>query len=209
MKPEGKDVARRSAYKVERAEHHEVVLMVRANHYSKSCSKTGLAWKISDTFGNIVGAAMFLPPLPPAAKYIENIAVQSGRVCVWQRVLSLHRLVVVPEQPQNVASLLVCAALRDLRRQKKCDAVVTFADSSAGHTGQVYRAMNAEYLGATEPASYWTDETGRRVSAKATVNRTAAQMRALGLTRKRSEGKHRFVWWLNSKIIRSPDDTAS
>ena len=85
MKPEGKYVARRSAYTVERAEHHEVVLLVRANHYSKSCSLTGLCWKISDTFGNIVGAAMFLPPLPPAAKYIENIAVQSGRVCVAAR----------------------------------------------------------------------------------------------------------------------------
>lgn len=214
MKPEGKDVARRSAYKVERAEHHEVVFMVRANHYSKSCSKTGLAWKIVDTMGCIVGAVMFLPPMPATATLVERAAASRGRICAWRRVIGLHRLVVLPEQPQNVASMLVGAALRDLKRSNRWDAVVTYADVGAGHTGQVYRAINAEYLGVTGKATHWVDDSGKFISDRigsSQRTRTDAQMRALGYVPKISPAKHRFVWWLNSKRIpiRSPDDTAS
>jgi len=212
VKPEGKDVARRSAYTVERAEHYEVVLLIRQHHYSKSCSKTGLCWKMLDTMGCIVGAAMFLPPMPATATFIERAAAQAGRTCQWRRVIGLHRLVVLPEQPQNVASMLISSALRDLKRSKRWDAVVTYADVGAGHTGQVYRACNAEYLGVTGTANHWMDDSGKFISDRigsSQRTRTDAQMRALGYTLKVSPAKHRFVWWLNPKRIRSPNDTAS
>ncbi len=172
-------------------------MLIRAYHYSKSCSKTGLSWTASDRYGNTVAAAVFLPPLPPSSKSVAQLAEQHGRVCVWQRVLSLHRLVVVPGQPQNVASMLVCKALRDLRKSNRWDAVVTYADTSAGHTGQVYRAMNAEYVGVTAAEPYWVDENGMRVSRKSTKSRAFDEMHALGLKKQYSAGKHKFVWWLN------------
>jgi hypothetical protein len=95
--------------------------------------------------------------------------------------------------------MLVSKALRELRSSKNWDAVVTYADTSAGHTGQVYRAMNAEYLGLTGASDYWVDASGARVSQKATRTRSTAEMRALGLEKKRSEGKHKYVWWLTNK----------
>jgi hypothetical protein len=82
MKPEGKEVARKNQFTIERASHGEAWLLVRANHYSKSCSKTGLAWKASDRYGNTVAAAVFRPPLPPSSKSVEQLAKQRGRVCV-------------------------------------------------------------------------------------------------------------------------------
>lgn len=96
-----------------------------------------------------------------------------------------------------MASLLVGAALRQLRRDARWKAVVTFADKKQGHTGQVYRALNAEYLGETKPETVWIDpSTEAMVSRKSTVSRSYKQMRELGYRQEESPGKHRFVWWL-------------
>lgn len=195
MKPKG-PAARKAEYLLGRCEHKIASDLIRRFHYSGSVSNTGKAWCASNKSGETVAAALFLPPLPPAARYIVRAGAERGRTIYPERVVALSRLVVVPGQPQNVASMVIGQALRDLRKAGIYQAVVTFADTSAGHTGQVYRAMNAEYLGLTAPEPYWTDASGARVSRKATKSRTVAQMRELGFTSHRSEGKHRFVWWL-------------
>lgn len=195
MKPTA-PVARKRDYFLSRCEHKIASDLIRRFHYSGSASNTGKAWCASDKSGEVVAAALFLPPLPPAARYVAKVGAERGRTIDPKRVVALSRLVVVPGQPQNVASMVVGQALRDLRKEGKYQAVVTFADTSAGHTGQVYRAMNAEYLGMTGPTTYWTDANDARVSCKATKSRTVAQMRELGYTSHRSLGKHRFVWWL-------------
>lgn len=74
--------------------------------------------------------------------------------------------------------------------------MVTFADMAQGHTGAIYRATNAEYLGVSKPEVYWVDREGRMVSRKATRTRNFAEMRALGLEQRRSPGKHVFRWRL-------------
>jgi hypothetical protein len=196
VKPEGKEVARRSAFIIEPTTHNEAWLLVRQYHYSKSCGNTGAAWRAADHFGNTVAVAIFLPPMNSVGRQMERLAKERGHRCTWDRVTGLHRLVVLPGQPQNVASMLVCAALRELRRSKKWDAVVTYADLSVGHTGQVYRAMNAEYLGVAKPKEYWLDANGVRCMRKA-ERQSTAQMRELGFTQHLSQGKHKFVWWLN------------
>jgi hypothetical protein len=132
---------------------------------------------------------MFLPPLPPAAR---KHALRDPK-----KVTSLHRLVVEPGEPQNVASMLIAGALRQLRRDGRYDTVITYADTARGHTGGIYKATNAEYLGLSRPEVYWIDpKTGAQVSRKATVSRTASQMRALGYERHVSPGKHVFRWRL-------------
>lgn len=200
MKPD-RPVARKSDYIIEVCPSALAAEIVRAHHYSRSTSHRAFSVcaKLRET-GEIRAAVQFLPPLPPAARLISRVAAERGLDVPPARVVTLTRLVVAPGEPQNVASMLVGAALRQLRRDGRYDAVVTFADMSEGHTGQVYRALNAEYLGVSKPEPYWVsvgaDGREARVSRKATVSRTTAQMRALGLERRVSEGKHRFVWWL-------------
>jgi hypothetical protein len=191
-KPEGA-VAKRSDYEFGVCKTGIARKLVSAHHYSKSASFMGTAfclWPRGGDPGEPIAAAITLPPLPPVAK--KYASTSPGRVT------SLSRVVVVPGQPKNVASMLVSRALRQTRKDKRYDTVVTYADTAEGHTGAIYRATNAEYLGLTKPKAYWIDPaTGRRVAAKATRTRTVAQMRALGYERRVSPGKHVFRWRLD------------
>jgi hypothetical protein len=187
VKPD-KPVARRGDYTFGPCAPVAGRKLVEEYHYSKSASHRAFAFCISRD-GEPVGAALFLPPLPPAAK---KHAVSDPK-----KVTTLHRLVIRPGEPQNAASMLIAQALRHLRRDGRYDVVVTFADLSQGHVGTVYRATNATFVGLTKPEPYWVDpETGRRVSRKATRSRTGAEMRALGYERHISPGKFCFKWVL-------------
>lgn len=162
--------------------------LVAAHHYSKSASHRAFGFCLRRG-GRVVSAALFLPPLPPAAKKHAKSTPK--------KVTTLHRLVVAPGEPQNVAGMTIARSLRQLRKDGRYDTVLTFADFSRGHTGTVYKATNAIACGQSKPEPYWIDPaTGRRVSRKATVSRTVAQMRALGYERHISQGKHCFKWWL-------------
>lgn len=162
--------------------------MVEQYHYTGSSSHRsfGICAKRD---GRIIGAALFLPPLPPAAKKHAKSDPK--------KVITLSRLVVHPDEPTNVESMLIGASLRRLRRDRRYDTVLTFADTSRGHTGAIYKATNATYCGLTKPEPYWVDPaTGKRVSRKSTRSRTVAEMRALGYERRVSPGKHCFKWVL-------------
>lgn len=190
MKPD-KPVARKGDYEfsVCRDEDRKAArALVEREHYAKGSSFMGTAI-CAKRGGQIVGAALFLPPLPPAAKKHAKTDPK--------KVTTLSRLVVAAGEPQNVATMLIGAALRQTRKDRKYDTVLTFADLAQGHTGAIYRATNATYCGLTKPEPYWIDpRTGKRVSRKATRSRTVAEMRALGYERRMSPGKHCFKWEL-------------
>lgn len=186
-----KPVARRGDYEFgecQKADRVQARRLVQEHHYSKSASHRSFGF-CAKRDGKVVGAALFLPPLPPAAKKHAKSDPK--------KVTTLSRLVVAPGEPQNTAGMLIGAALRHLRKDKRYDTVLTFADTSQGHTGTVYKATNATSCGLTKPEPYWIDpKTGRRVSRKATRSRTVAEMRALGYERRMSPGKHCFKWTL-------------
>lgn len=161
--------------------------LIAREHYSKSSSFMG-TMICAKRAGEIVGAALLLPPLPPAAR---KHAKSDPR-----RVTALSRLVIRSGEPQNAASMLIGAVLKQVRRDGKYDTVLTYADLSQGHTGAIYKATNATHCGLTRPEEYWVDPADRRVSRKATRSRTAAEMRALGMERRVSHGKHCYKWEL-------------
>lgn len=193
MKPSG-PVARRADYVIGPCLPGPARDLVKAHHYSKSASHRAFAvcarrsGESTAGPGELVAAALFLPPLPPAAK--------KHALLDPKRVTALHRLVVAPGEPQNVASMLIAGSLKQLRRDGRYDTVVTYADTAQGHTGAIYRATNAEYLGISKPETYWVDRDGRTVSRKSTRSRNYAEMRALGLEQRKSPGKHVFRWRL-------------
>lgn len=191
MKP-SKPVARKGDYEFGVCANRIARRLINQYHYSRSSSFMGTAfclWLRGGTPEDAVAAAITLPPLPPVARKYASSSPQ--------RVTALSRVVVMPGQPQNTASILVARVLRQTRKDGKYDTVVTYADTSEGHTGTLYRATNAEYLGLSAPKAYWVDpKTGARVSAKSTKTRTVEQMQQQGYERRKSPGKHIFRWRL-------------
>jgi hypothetical protein len=161
--------------------------MVREHHYAKGGSNTavyvhGLYRREDDA---LMGIAWWLPP--------TRVAAESVNKTNWQKVLSLTRMVILPGVPKNAASFLLSKSVKLIRRDGRFTDLVTYADESQGHTGLVYRTANWRYVGRTGPYSKWQSQDGRQVAAKATYNRTKAEMLALGHQRVGAFYKHKYV----------------
>jgi hypothetical protein len=130
------------------------------------------------------GVAWWIPPTKGAAlaTYPQH----------WQGVLSLSRLVVTPDTPQNACSFLISHSMKQIDRQR-WPCLVTYADTWQGHTGAIYKASNWEYIGMTKPESAYQLD-GKLVSRKAgPKTRTKAEMLALGAKHIGSFSKHKYV----------------
>lgn len=162
--------------------------MVRQHHYSGGGSNTcvymhGLINKAS---GQVCGVAWWLPPTRVACESVDRTR--------WKQVLSLTRLVCLPEAPKNAASFLLAHSVRLIREDARFVALVTYADESQGHTGVIYRAAGWTYVGRTGPYPRWVDpKTDRQVAQKATKNRVKSEMLALGYVKTGSFYKHKFI----------------
>lgn len=188
MRPPG-EVLRRDEWEVRPVSIHTARIIVEQYHYSGGASNTAVAVHGLFRRGQFwdlpcYGVAWWLPPTRAAAEatYPEN----------WQGVLSLSRLVVLPDMPTNAASFLLAGSMRLIDREA-WPCLVTYADTWRGHTGAIYRATNWEYRGMTAPQPVWVDSRGRTVARKATVTRTDAQMRELGAELLGHWAKHKFV----------------
>ena len=196
MKPEG-PVARREDYVVEACPHAEAVALVEQFHYSKGASNTAVAshcLRRVDT-GEIVGAALWMPPTANAAKGLATRFLKN--VARHREVLVLSRLVVKPGEPKNAAGMLLGKSERLVRRDPRWALYATYADPLQGHTGTIYRATNWLPAGETRPETVWTDPSGRQRARLATRTKTVAEMIAAGFVRAGKSKKLRFV-----KVIR-------
>lgn len=178
--------AHRRDYEVRKISHAEASALIVEEHYARGCSNTS-----SETFGLfragvLVGAALWMPPTKPCA-----VTVDADN---WRRVISLSRLALRPSEPTNAESIFIGAMLRTLRKERRWVAAVTFADSSQGHEGTIYKATNWTYVGVTYRERLWVDAEGRQVAKRATRTRTAAEMRAAGYRQAGYFTKHKFVY---------------
>ena len=160
------------------------------HHYSKGCSNTavyvhGLFRKDSDV---LLGVAQWLPPTKVAAESVNRDK--------WKRVLSLTRLAVHPDVPTNGASFLMGRSIKIIKADRKWVSLVTYADEFMGHSGQIYKATNWQYIGFMKGSPRWENEEGRQIARKSTVSRNNAQMRELGYRMVGTFGKHKFIMHL-------------
>lgn len=164
--------------------------LVERFHYAEGAPNTrtylhGMFRVGADLFDEqCLGVAWWLPPILNAAKstYPVNPA----------GVLALSRLAISPEVPANAASFLL-ARSRKLLDRERWPALVTFADTSQGHTGAIYRADNWTYDGETRPEALYK-LNGRQVSRKiGAITRTHAEMLALGCEMVGRFSKHKFT----------------
>lgn len=180
-------VLRASDYEVRPISVSEGRAFIITHHYSKGCSNTAVHMHGLFRKGctDLLGVAQWLPPTRVAAESVNKLA--------WRRVLSLTRLAVHPNVPQNGATFLMARSMRLIEQEQKWVSLVTYADEFMGHTGSIYRAANWEYVGFMKPQPRWEDSTGKQVAKKATRTRTKAEMEALGYRMVGSFRKHKFV----------------
>lgn len=196
---------RRGEWTVQKVQHSDVVTFMERNHYAGGAGNTsvfahGLRKAIGlDLFGQqryhwtLFGAAIWLPPMRPAAGYVGRLLEVDP-----DRVLALSRLAVAEGVPTNGASFLLGGSIRAIRASGRWDALVTWADDRLGHTGAIYRATNWTYDGRTRTRRLWmdphgqlrSDRTGRHFE-RGTM--TVEECLALGWTRTEPSYKHRFV----------------
>lgn len=173
------------------AAHFEAETLIRAFHYSRSCPNTstfrhGLYRRPDGFLAAPYGAALWIPPTRSAA---ESIAGPDD----WQGVLSLSRLVVVPEVPTNGASFLLGRSMRLVDR-RRFPVLVTYADTNQGHTGAIYKATNWRCDGEVAAGDVWETPGGQLVGRKrGRFTYTVADMLAQGCVRRPARPKIRFV----------------
>ncbi len=112
---------------------------VVAFHYLHRRPPISFAFGLFDDAGQLVGVITFGTP---ASRHLV-IGVLPHEP---ERVIELNRLWVSDSMPRNTESWFVARALKLL----PCLIVVSYADSSFGHKGYVYRASNFFYAGFTD-----------------------------------------------------------
>lgn len=183
------DRLKKCDYHVADANRSEALNLVKYAHYAKGASRTGVY--VHGLYHNnadcLLGVAWWLPPTGPAARSVHPD---------WTKVLSLSRMAIFPGMPKNACSFLLGRSMRMIRHDGRFHTLLTYADQGEGHDGWVYRACGFIYLGPTAPSPVWVDTDGKRVSPKATVTRTKAQMEALGHRFVGKTVKHKYVKYL-------------
>lgn len=104
------------------------------------------------------------------------------------KVYELNRLITNDNLPKNALSVFVSKCLRDLKGDDLV--IVSYADSGMNHNGYIYQATNFIYTGMTKPR---TDKytPGNKHSRHYTDEHKHL--------RKVRTGKHRYVFFTNSK----------
>lgn len=166
--------------------------LIEKYHYAHGAANTATSlhglYRRGEWFAPVCyGVAWWLPPTRNAA-------------AAWwpdpDRVLTLSRLVIVPEAPKNAATFLLMASVKMLPERWEC--LLTYADTWQGHTGQIYKAAGWEYLGATEAKPIFLVNGRMRATKAGPRTRTYEEMATeLGAECVGKYSKHRF------RLIRS------
>lgn len=122
-----------------------------------------------------------------------------------KELLELTRLVIHPRyQKKNFASWLISRSIKiikDMKPKAKC--LISFADSTFGHVGTVYKASNWIYDDKT-PKSYYYRSNNGWIMHKKTLYNKAINMSMTesdyankhNYVRLWSKEKHRYLYWL-------------
>jgi hypothetical protein len=186
----GGEVLRGVDWSVRSITQEEAQNAIERWHYAQGCPNTSVErhglFRRDEWFGGeLRGVAMWLPPTRNAA------ATVAGEE--WRNVLALTRFVLDPAVPHNGASFLLGSSMRLLDRQR-WPWLLTYADSSQGHIGSIYRSTNWTYLGPWKAGDTWVGPDGeQRGRKRGGRNLSADEMRSNGFERRPPAVKHKYV----------------
>ena len=163
---------------------------IKTHHYSKSCHNGPMCWGLYDDNDSLIGVCAFATPCS------ENVrrSVFGGEENK-HRVIELHRLHTYDDQPKNTTSWFVSRCIRGLIEYKPhIRAILSFADSTEGHTGTIYQALNFEQKGTSSPAWFYRDNNGSlRHPRQNGINITKEHANTLGWEREKRDSKIRYL----------------
>lgn len=185
---------KRNEWKVDHIGFTKASKLVKQYHYSHSHSKNASAlhglFMFADDYNCLpYGLCWWIPPpSPDIARYCSEDS---------KNVLSLSRMVILPDAPRNAASFLLSHSIKLL--PERYHTLVTYADTWQGHTGAIYKATNWYYDGLTEPKAVYVDEFGAMISTrkgnKTLTNEEMGKYKFVGFYR-----KHRFIYYRQKQI---------
>jgi hypothetical protein len=164
---------------------------IRKNHYSKSCHNgPSPCYGLFDK--ELIGVLCFATPCS------ENVRASVFGYEYKDHVTELHRLFIFDVTPKNTESWFISKCLKFLKKDKShIWAVLSFADSTEGHKGIIYRATNARYCGMTTKSTFYLDKEGRlRHPRQNGVNITTNMAITKGWCPVRRLAKHRYLYLL-------------
>lgn len=178
-------------YEIDWIAREEAAPLVHDHHYTGGLSAAALCVGLRQRMRDraLVGVAAFLPPVSVLAR--RKPLGAEGEHLVWD----LHRLVLLGHEDEpNLTSWFLAQALHDLWCRTGARVVMTFADSTEGHTGGIYRALNAIYLGKTPRRVTYQGPDGRLHATRQNGrNIPRAEAEANGWEAVWSEPKHRYA----------------
>ena len=167
---------------------------IKANHYTHSVP-SGKSYYFACDHALVVYS---IPANKNIAKFILG---WPGKV--WE----LSRLWAPDGHEPNLLTQAISVATRAIWRAEHPDAVVSYADPSAGHKGGVYRAASWIYHGQSDEVRAYRSTDGQTVSRRAFHSggkgMTKAQIEALGYVEFRAPGKERFVHPLSKRASKA------
>lgn len=114
------------------------------------------------------------------------------------RVKELHRFHILDVTPRNTESWFLSRVLKKLRIDRSdLWAILSFSDTTYGHTGVIYQATNAYRLGTSHGRTAYMDREGRLRSChqKGTYLKKA-DAEALGWKVVWTKKKYKYLWLL-------------
>ena len=159
----------KSDYHIDRVNKSEAAELLLRFHYLKDISKTfksgynyGL-YKNNEfcplNIGGIQGVCIFTGlPVPEIAQGAFGLERDEQ-----EGLFELSRLCIHPvtqQEEYNITSWFVSRAIKQLRKETKVRAIISYADSEH-HGGTIYRACNFRYCGLSDPNKdfYFSDGT--------------------------------------------------
>jgi hypothetical protein len=149
----------------------EVSEFIKKNHYTETAPAQVKACYCLFDDGRLVGVITFSNFSRLQAQYR------------YYGCLELSRLFLVDGLPKNTASWFISRALKGLAKDDKVFGVVSYADTTEGHEGTVYKAANFVQIGVTKPSYHYLDQEGKRIHkrqvwARAQKNERSERMQA-------------------------------
>lgn len=186
-------------YEVKKLESSVGKQYLITNHYSHGCHNGPICYGLFDK-DELIGVLAFACPCS------ENV-----RRSVWgeelkDSVIELHRLHVMDGTPKNTESYFISRAIKLLKQDyPKYNGIISFADSTVGHLGTIYKASNFFSIGITNSSStFYLDSTGRlRHPRQSGKNISKEEALSMGWTPVKRLFKYRYLYIIgNNKFHR-------
>jgi len=179
-------------YEVRKVSSLEGRDFIKEHHYSKGChNRPSPCYGLFDK-EDMIGCLVFSTPCSEAVR--SSIFGPDYK----SHVTELHRLFVKDGTPKNTESWFIGKCLKLLKKEKPSIwAVITFADSTEGHKGVIYKATNAKFCGMTSKATFYLDREGRlRHPRQNGVNITTDEAITRGWCPVKRFSKYRYLYLL-------------